>query len=180
MTKLLKNAKLENIIRALDEVNGIRIRPVVCIEATGPVGIIYLEHPIAGKLPCLVYRNENLSENQLHLINSGLGDDIVTLTETEFNEKLAISDEIQGYQIFLNTGTKEIVKDKELSCNSCNRYTFKGKDDICLYDNEKINDCNSCCNKYIDCFSWKQPEIELTPAMILFGERDEKGELICQ
>lgn len=160
LTKLLKTAKFENAIRALDEVNNIRIRPIPCMEATGPVGIIYIDHPVTGKLPCTIYRNENLSEYQFHLINSGLGDDVVCIDETTFNERLAISDEIQGYQIFLNTGTKTTFKDKELSCDSCNRYSFNDKDEICLYDKEKITDCTICCNKFIDCFSWKQPKGE--------------------
>ena len=140
--------------------NNIRVRPIPCIEATSEVGIVFINHPILGKFPCLVYRDRDLLDNQVYLVNSGLGDDVIIVTEEQFNDKLAISDEIQGYQIFLNTGDKDVFKDKELSCNSCNRLDFQTGEEICLYDNKKITDCNNCCNKYIDCFTWNEPKGE--------------------
>ena len=161
LTKLVKNAKLDNILKALDEVNNIRIRKVPCMEATGPVGIVYIDHPIRI-LPCLIYRKPELKDGQMILVNSGLGGDEIIIDEELFNNKLVVNEQLySAYQIFLNTGTKNIFKDKELSCNSCNRLHFaSGKEDICLYDNTIITDCNQCCNKFTDCFKWQQPKGE--------------------
>lgn len=158
LTKLLKNAKLENIINALDEVNNIRIRKVPCIEATGIAGIVYINHPIKSPLPCLIYRNPKYEEDYFVLVNCGLGYDELIIKEEVYNQKLA--NDIECYQIFLNTGTKNIFKDKELSCECCSHYIFDSNKDICLYDNTAITDCSQCCNKFVDCFSWKQPKGE--------------------
>jgi len=159
LTKLLKNAKLDNILKALDEVNGIKIKKVLGVEDTSLTGIVYINHPLKV-LPCLVYRNPSIKDGQIKLVNSGLGDDEVLISEQLFNEKLFV-DNIFAYQIFLNTGTKEFFKDKELSCNDCNHYSFNSEgEDICLYDDMNIKDCNQCCNKFIDCFKWRIPKGE--------------------
>lgn len=160
LTKLLKNAKFENVIKALDEVNNIRIRPVLGIEDTSGVGLFALNHPIKGKIPCLVYRDTTLLDGQIKIVNSGLGDDELVTSEQVINDKL-LEDNHFAYQIFLNTGSKNIFKDKELSCNDCNHYNINSEgEEICLYDNEQIKDCNQCCSKFIDCFKWRQPKGE--------------------
>ncbi|MBQ3421206.1 MAG: hypothetical protein IJH34_05975 [Romboutsia sp.] len=175
LTKLFKTAKMENIIKALEEVNNIRIRPIIGIEETADVAIIFIDHPIVNKIPCLAYRTKELSkekveminssvgDNVVLLVNSGLGEDILAITEEQFNNRLQIPDNtnrniIQGYQVILNTGEKEILDNEEVDCNDCNRLHFEGLNEICLYDNKKIDDCNKCCNKYINCFNWKTPK----------------------
>ena len=55
LTKLLRNAKFENVCKALDEVNGIRIRPVPNMESTGTAGIVQIDHPVKP-IYCSVYR----------------------------------------------------------------------------------------------------------------------------
>lgn len=117
-----------------------------------------MNHPIVGRIPCLAYRDRDLTEFQFYLVNSGLGDDVVIITDEDFNSKLAISDNVQGYQIFLNTGDKSIIENEEVDCNSCDRLSFCDKENICLYDNKEIVNINMCCNKYIDCFKWQQIE----------------------
>lgn len=160
LTRLLNNAKLDNVINALDEVNNIRIRKVCCVEATSVTGIVYINHPLKP-IPCLVYRDRTLEDGQIKLVNSGLGDDEILINEYLFNERLVIDSQLySAYQIFLNTGSKNIFKDKEYSCNECNRLSFEDKEDICLYDNTIITDCNQCCDKFIDCFKWRQPKGE--------------------
>ena len=77
-----------------------------------------------------------------------------------FNEKLLVDNQ-SAYQIFLNTGTKTIFKDNDLSCEDCNHLHYgDNKEDICLYDITNISDCTQCCNKFIDCFKWRQPKGE--------------------
>lgn len=159
LSKLLKNTKLDNIIKALDEVNNIRIRKVNCVEDTSLVGIVYINHPLKI-LPCLVYRDPSLKDGEMKLVNSGLGEDEIIISEYLFNDRLAIDDESYlAYQIFLNTGDKILIDQEDLSCNECNRLHFNdNQEDICLYDNTLISNCNQCCNKFIDCFKWRQPK----------------------
>ena len=158
LTKLLRNAKFENVCKALDEVNGIRIRPVPNMESTGTAGIVQIDHPVKP-IYCSVYRKEGeTGEFDLKLVNSGLGDDVVSITEATFNSKLLIDDAIH-YQILLNTGEKQEKADSECSCEDCNRYYIgANKEDVCLYDNNTINDTSICCNKYLDCFRWRKPK----------------------
>lgn len=153
LTKLLKNTQFDNFCKVFDELNHVRIRKVPCIEATGEVGMISLNHPIKGLVHCLVYRDKTIGEYDYKLINSGLGNDEIIIDVDKFNDKL----EYEGgsyYQIFLDTGTKEIVEHKEFSCNECCHYAIEKSRDICLYDNTELVDTNHCCNKYLNCFKW--------------------------
>ena len=160
LTKLLKNAKFDNVCKVLEELNGIKIRPVVNMESTGEAGIIQMNHPVKP-VYCTIRRGEGITgEFEIQLINSGLGDDIVTLREERFLECLNFSD-VTHYQIMLDTGKKEIFKDEHCSCENCCRYFIdNNRDDVCLYDDESISDTDICCNKYLDCFKWRKPKGE--------------------
>lgn len=159
LAKLLKNTKLDNLIKALDEVNNIRIRKVPAIECTSRVGIVFINHPLKI-LPCTVYRDTTIRDGQIKLVNSGLGDDEILIDEQLFNDRLVVEN-YSAYQIFLNSGSKKIFKDKELDCNDCNHYNWDSTGEIiCLYDNQPIIDCTQCCNKFTDCFKWRKPKGE--------------------
>lgn len=157
LSKLLKNSPLETFCKVFDELNGVRIRRVPCIEAIGRCGIISLNHPILGNIQCFAYRDKTIKEDEYKLVNSGLGNLEVTIDVIrDFNGK-PLEGEDDFYQIFLNTGDKVPVEHKEYSCNDCNFYSIADKSnesDICLYDNKPITDQNSCCNKYCNCFKW--------------------------
>ena len=159
MTKLIKNAKFDNVCKVLEELNGIKIRPVVNMESTGEAGIVQINHPVKS-LYCTIRRGEGVTgEFEIQLINSGLGDDVVLLREERFLECLNFSD-VTHYQILLDTGDKKEFKDEMCSCENCCRYLIDNKDDRCLYDDKIILDTNNCCNKYLDCFKWRKPKGE--------------------
>lgn len=161
LTKLLKNVQFDNFCKAFDEINHVRIRKVPCLEAVGVVGIVIIAHPIIGAVPCLAYRDQTITDMQYKLVNSGLGEDEVTIHVIEhYNEKLEIKGS-ECYQIFLDTGSKEEVEHKEFSCNDCSHYAIEGKEEICLYDKEILTSTTKCCNKYLDCFKWNSIKEEL-------------------
>lgn len=156
LTKLLKVADFDNFCKVFGELNKVHIRKVPCLEAIGKAGIVYLDHPIIGPVPCFAYRDKNLTEYQYKLVNSGLGKDEVEIDVVkQFNDKL----EAKGfdcYAIFLDTGSKQIIEHKEYNCNDCNLYSIDGHKDVCLYDLKEIENTNICCNKYCNCFKWQE------------------------
>ena len=160
LTKLLKNTDFNNFCKVFDELNHVRIREVPCLEAIGNVGIVPINHPVLGMLYCLAYRDTSISEFEYKLVNSGLGNEVVTIHVTKhFNEKLECPNE-PCYQIFLDTGSKQTIEHKEYSCNDCCHYAIQRNKDFCLYDNTELTTTNSCCSKYFDCFKWHKIEGE--------------------
>lgn len=154
LTRLLKTSNFDTFCRVFDELNHIRIREVPCLEAIGEVGIVPIDHPILGMTYCLAYRDETIDEFEYKLVNSGLGQDEVTIHVTKhFNDKLECKNEC-CYQIFLDTGSKSKIEHKEYSCNECCHYAIQNNKDVCLYDNEQMSTSDQCCSKYFDCFKW--------------------------
>ena len=82
------------------------------------------------------------------------------------NKKEELSERIER---FMKERVNKKAVDEELifgdcncehcSCEDCNRYYIgANKEDVCLYDNNTINDTSICCNKYLDCFRWRKPK----------------------
>lgn len=153
LTKLLKNTQVDNLFKALDEVNHIRIRRVPAMECTGTVGIVGIAHPV-NTFYCLIHRDPSIKDGEIKLTNAALGEDTVIIKEETFNDKL-YSMYTANYQIFLDTGEKQPEVREGCSCNDCAHYCFDNEKETCLYDNSNVTDSNYCCNKYTDCFKWK-------------------------
>lgn len=160
LTKLLKNANFNSFCKVFDELNHIRIREVPCLEAIGEVGLVPIAHPILGTIYCLAYRDISIGEFEYKLVNSGLGQDEVVIHVTRhFNDRLECKEE-PCYQVFLDYGDKQKLKHDKYSCNECSHYLVRDNKDICLYDNEELEDLDQCCNCYFDCFKWNKVEKE--------------------
>ena len=162
LSKIIKNTSFKNVCRVLEEVNGIKIRKVSSIESIGQCGIVYLKHPIVNSIPVFIYRNKNLEEDQYVIVNSALGDDELIVNCDTINSQLIDNklEEINCYQIFLNTGIKDYIETSDFNnCDSCDRLYLDSNNnwqENCLYDNTLLNHTKGCCNKYINCFKWKE------------------------
>lgn len=166
LTKVLKvSSNFNTVCKVLDEVNGIRIREVTALEAIGECGIVTINHPIIGYFPAFAYRDKTITEYEYKIINTGLGEDEFIINAQHFYSKITHENdpEAKYYQIFLNTGDKQL-SDKPINdccCESCDHlfYDIEGdKDEHCLYDNTRLENTNGCCNKFANCFKWLKTE----------------------
>ena len=162
LAKIIKNTSFKNVCRALEEVNNIKIREVPNIESVGLCGIAYIKHPIVGSIPVFIYRNKEIEENQYILVNSALGEDEIIVNYDTIISELTSNrfEDNKYYQIFLYTGEKDYIESSiSNNCDSCDRLYLDSEDnwkEYCLYDNRALDNTKGCCNKYINCFKWKE------------------------
>lgn len=162
LTKIIKSkAQFKSILKALEEVNKIAIRPVPDMEAIGQCGIITIDHPVCGPIPVFAYRNKYINEFEYILVNSGLGDDEITVdVHTLHNRVQPVEEEALFYQIFLKTEEKVMANEisDRFQCETCDHYGLDVKNNFqetCLFDNSFIENTRCHCNKYVNNFKWE-------------------------